>query len=79
MEDNQDTEWTQPAIGFNLVVFVVTKFMLEVLAISSPIPAGVFTPTFILGAGFGRLYGYILRLIIGNSINEAAYAIIGAA
>ena len=53
--------------------------MLEVLAISSPIPAGIFTPTFVLGAGFGRLYGYVLRCIIGPSINEAAYAIIGAA
>lgn len=53
--------------------------MLEVTAISCPIPAGVFFPSFMLGAGFGRLYGYCLKLIFGNAINEATYAIIGAA
>lgn len=79
LEDNHKTGWDQPSVGFNLLVFVVTKFILEVIAISCPIPAGVFAPTFLLGAGFGRLYGYVLKMIIGPSINEAAYAVIGAA
>lgn len=34
-----------------------------ILATTSPIPAGVLTPSFILGAVFGRLYGYILKNI----------------
>jgi chloride channel 2 len=79
LEDNKDTDWMNPNVTFNLFVFVVIKFILEAIAVSSPIPGGVFYPTFILGAGFGRLYGHILRLIIGDQINEAAYAIIGAA
>lgn len=33
------------------------------LATCSPIPAGVLTPSFILGAVFGRLYGFCLKNI----------------
>ena len=79
LHEYDNTKWEEPAVGFNLCIFVITKFMLEVIAISSPIPAGVFTPTFVLGAGFGRLFGFILKRIVGPSINEATYAIIGAA
>lgn len=80
LNEHVKTEWSEPNILFNLIVFVVIKFMLEAITISSPIPAGVFYPTFILGAGFGRLYGHILKLIFFNTdINEAAYSIIGAA
>lgn len=38
------------------------------LAVSSPIPSGLLSPAFILGAVFGRLYGYAMRnlgLLIG--------------
>ena len=78
---NQDVVdgWNQPNIEFNLLVFVIIKFILEVIAISCPIPAGVFAPTFILGAGVGRLCGHILRLIFGPSVNVAVYAVIDAA
>jgi chloride channel 2 len=79
LDSFESTQWGQPSVGFNLLIFVIIKFILEVIAISWPIPAGVFTPTFVLGAGFGRLYGYVLRQLVGPSINEAAYAIIGAA
>jgi len=79
LDSHQNTMWSEPAVGFNLLVFVVVKFILEVVAISCPIPAGVFTPTFVLGAAFGRLFGYVLKLFIGPTINEATYAIIGAA
>ena len=79
LDSHSNTLWGEPAIGFNLMVFVIIKFILEVIAISSPIPTGVFTPTFVLGAAFGRLYAYTLKQIFGNVINEAAYSIIGAA
>ena len=84
LDSNEASNWGKPAIGFNLAVFIVIKFILEVIAISSPIPTGVFTPTFVLGAAFGRLYGLILKqifgkLISGTLINEATYSIIGAA
>ena len=37
--------------------------MLIVLAISAPVPSGVLSPCFTLGAVFGRFYGYVLRHI----------------
>lgn len=56
---------------------------------SCPIPAGVFTPVFTLGAVFGRLYGYTIIRVFGISTlrmslsliisDESIYAIIGAA
>lgn len=36
------------------------------------------TPSLLLGAVFGRLYGYILKLMLGNYIHETTYALIGA-
>lgn len=77
--DDSEIPWGTPNITFNLLVFVIIKFILQALAISSPICAGVFYPSFVLGAGFGRLYGHILRLIIGDTINETTYSVIGAA
>ncbi|TNV72891.1 hypothetical protein FGO68_gene2426 [Halteria grandinella] len=54
------------------------------LAMCSPIPGGLLSPSFILGAVFGRLYGYILRhigLFFGLQLitYEGLYAIVGAA
>lgn len=52
------------ALQVNLLVFIVFKFFLVPLAVSLPIPAGVFVPVFVLGAGFGRLVGEIMADII---------------
>ena len=79
LETKDKVHWTQPNIIFNLSIFVIIKFILIAFSISCPIPAGVFTPTFVLGAVFGRLYGFLLRQIFGSVINETAYSIIGAA
>lgn len=50
------------------------------ISVSSPIPAGIFTPVFTLGAVFGRLYGYCLNCIFGTMFaGEGVFAIIGAA
>lgn len=38
----------------------IVKFILTPLSISLPIPCGLFTPIFVMGAAFGRLYGQIL-------------------
>lgn len=79
LETKDKAHWNQPNIAFNLAIFAVMKFGLTVLSISCPIPAGTFIPTFVFGAVFGRLYGYTLRMIFGEVINETAYSIIGAA
>mmetsp|Transcript_1065 Transcript_1065/g.939 ORF Transcript_1065/g.939 Transcript_1065/m.939 type:complete len:86 (+) Transcript_1065:1061-1318(+) len=79
LESEKKAHWNQPNIMLNLALFTVLKFILTTLSISLPIPAGVFTPTFVMGAVFGRLYGYTLKCIFGEIINETAYSIIGAA
>jgi len=76
--------WKEPAVGFNLVIFCILKFILIILAISCPIPAGVFTPTFTLGCVFGRAFGHIVSYtgsLLGLELiqYEGIYAIIGAA
>jgi len=79
LQTKDKAHWNQPNIIFNLAIFAAIKFTLTTLSLSCPIPAGVFTPTFVLGAVFGRLYGYVLKLAFGEIINETAYSIIGAA
>jgi hypothetical protein len=79
LQTKDKAHWNQPDIMFNLAIFAIIKFSLNALSISLPIPAGVFTPTFVLGAVFGRLYGLGLKMIFGDIINETAYSIIGAA
>lgn len=46
------------------------------LAVSSPIPHGLLSPAFILGAVFGRLYGYVVRqfgLMIGVELIKCKF------
>lgn len=78
-----------------MVIFCILEFLLIVLAISAPVPSGVLSPTFTLGAVFGRFYGYVLRhigiwtgvVLVKRRIHlklifyldEGIYAIIGAA
>jgi chloride channel 2 len=76
--------WSNPLTTFNLLIYVILKFILIILAVSSPIPAGLITPSFILGAVFGRLYGHIIRnigIMIGYELvkYEGIYAIVGSA
>lgn len=53
-------EWAHGNIFVNLLVFIFFKFFLAPLAVSLPIPAGVFVPVFVLGAGVGRLGGELM-------------------
>lgn len=76
--------WSYPLTSFNLLIYVILKFILVILAVSSPIPAGLLTPSFIIGAVFGRLYGHIIKnigLFFGLELikYEGIYAIVGAA
>lgn len=45
----------------NLAVFFLLRFLLTIPAITLPIAAGVFAPTFAAGAALGRLLGEALR------------------
>ncbi|KAI0563834.1 Cystathionine beta-synthase [Gracilaria domingensis] len=63
----------------DVLILVLIKFPLIVISIGLPIPAGVFIPCFLVGAGLGRLYGELLHLLFGQKIVAGGYAVVGAA
>ena len=64
----------------DLAVFVPVKYVLSLLAILLPVPAGTFTPVFTTGAGLGRLLGEALSKGWPSlGVHPAGYAIVGAA
>ena len=63
-----------------LLLFIPAYFLAVLLSVSLPLPCGLFTPVFILGAAQGRLLGEILAWTFPQSdITPAAYAVVGAA
>lgn len=66
-------------------MFIVQKFFFTILTLSCPIPGGIFTPTFAIGAVLGQLYVSILIRVIeffgySNLIQfRGLYSILGAA
>lgn len=50
--------------GF-LIMFLVMKFVFTAFTLSCPIPGGIFTPTFAIGAVLGQLYVSVLIKILG--------------
>ena len=64
-----------------LAVFCAIELLLMLLSITMPIPSGVVMPLFTLGASFGRMYGVILRTLVGYSrddLSDAVFAVVGA-
>jgi chloride channel 2 len=64
----------------SLVTYLPLKYVLTLLSVVLPIPAGLFTPTFVIGGIFGRLVG---EAVIAFDIYQTQYepfefAIIGA-
>jgi H+/Cl- antiporter ClcA len=47
-----------------LLIYIIEKFIFTALTLSCPIPGGIFTPTFALGAVTGQLYVSVLIKII---------------
>jgi len=78
LTEQEKNHWNDPSILINLVLYFFLKFLMIILAVSLPIPSGVFTPSLLLGAVFGRFFGYVLRLMFGVHIHETTYAIVGA-
>lgn len=66
------------------MIYVILKFVITALTLSCPVPGGIFTPTFTMGAVFGQLYASIIFRIM-NYFNFAfmeyrgVYSIMGAA
>lgn len=56
------SEWRGTNVLVSLAAFALLKFALTVLAITLPVPAGVFVPVFVIGAGLGRFVGEAMSL-----------------
>ncbi|XP_077998012.1 chloride channel protein 2-like [Glandiceps talaboti] len=90
--DNADvlSHWKHPHtnIYVSLVVFVIMKFWMTAVAVTLPVPAGVFMPVFIIGAAFGRLVGECMAAWFPEGVRSGdnvyriipgGYAVVGAA
>ena len=82
--------WKHPKVDIfvTLVVFIVMHFFMTAIAITLPVPSGVFLPVFLIGAAFGRLVGEIVAAIFPDEfcrgdqiygIVPGRYAVVGAA
>jgi chloride channel 7 len=63
-----------------LFLFFVPYFIFVTLAYGSGVPAGLFVPSLLAGAGFGRMCGHLLhKLSPGTFADAGTYALMGAA
>jgi chloride channel 2 len=77
-------QWGQPNIFVTLLLFSALRFVFTAIAVSLPIPSGVFFPVFVLGAALGRLVGEAMATAFPNGVNGSivspgGYAVVGAA
>lgn len=47
-----------------LVLYLIQKYFFTALTLSCPIPGGIFTPTFAIGAVAGQLYVSVLIKVL---------------
>ncbi|UMM18055.1 hypothetical protein L5515_014300 [Caenorhabditis briggsae] len=86
------THWTggtegDVSIFTSLVLYYILYFILVAICISINVPAGVFVPSFIIGAAGGRLMGETMVVLFpegmrgpgGPPIHPGLYAVVGAA
>ncbi|CAK8685546.1 unnamed protein product [Clavelina lepadiformis] len=82
--------WKHPTVNIfaTLVIFIVTHFLMSALAITLPIPCGIFMPVFLIGAAFGRLVGEAMASLYPDGFHSGekiyrivpgGYAVVGAA
>lgn len=73
-------QFTSNSPLLELVFYVLVKAVVTALPCGAPLPVGIFTPLFTIGAVFGRLFGEVLALLFpAVEISPAAYAVVGAA
>jgi len=63
------------------ILYLCIFFVLSCLNYGIHVPSGLFVPTLLLGAAFGRLCGEALKLAMpsGSTVDPGTYALIGAA
>lgn len=63
-----------------LLMFFIPYFLMAAVTAGSMCPAGLFVPTLLAGAAFGRIVGHILNSAFSGFVTDAgSYALIGAA
>lgn len=80
--NESESEADSLLLSRSLVTYLPLKFILTLVSITLPIPAGLFTPTFVIGGIFGRLVGEAIRafqLIPTLQYEPFEFAIVGAA
>ncbi|GBG32632.1 Chloride channel protein [Hondaea fermentalgiana] len=70
--------WDEPTVFINLLLFATIKFILSALTINLPIPCGVFTPLFAVGAAIGRFFGELIVALGADGVAAGGYALIGS-
>ncbi|XP_041479348.1 chloride channel protein 2-like isoform X8 [Lytechinus variegatus] len=87
-EENIYKPWHRPNVFVTLVVFIIMEFWMSAIAVTLPVPSGVFIPVFTIGAAFGRLVGEAMAVWFpegipnGDTLNKVVpggYAVVGAA
>ncbi|ETV88383.1 hypothetical protein, variant 1 [Aphanomyces astaci] len=65
----------------SLLTFLPLKYFLTIVCVVVPLPAGIFTPTFVIGGIFGRLVGeaIVVTQFVPTKFEPYEFAIIGAA
>eukprot|EP00899_Mesostigma_viride_P022719 jgi/Mesvir1/3631/Mv04366-RA.3 len=64
----------------SLTVFVVIYFILAVITSGTAVPAGLFVPSILFGAAYGRLVGMlVVTMYSKEEVDEGTYALLGAA
>ncbi|CAI5745645.1 unnamed protein product [Peronospora destructor] len=76
----ESTEEASLLLSRSLLTFLPLKYVLTLISIVLPVPAGLFTPTFVIGGIFGRLVGEAVRAfdLISTNYEPFEFAIIGA-
>ncbi|CAB1329620.1 unnamed protein product, partial [Coregonus sp. 'balchen'] len=62
-----------------LTVFFVLYFLLSCWTYGVSVPSGLFVPSLLCGAAFGRLVANLLKINLGMDIYSGTFALIGAA
>lgn len=63
-----------------LILFMIPYFFVSAGTAGLSVPRGVFVPTLLVGAAYGRLWGHVLNgLFPGNVADAGTYALVGAA
>lgn len=63
--------WTSEStdVFINTLLFFICNFITVALASTVPVPGGLIVPLFMIGAGFGRLFGEICAYLFPHNLN----------